>query len=47
METVVSDARSEIEATMHNTIQTIGLDAVKRMRELSGPGESAAEKEWP
>lgn len=40
METVVSDARIEIEATMHNTIQTIGLDAVKRMRELSGPGES-------
>ena len=42
METVVSDARIEIEATMRNTIQTIGLDAVKRMRELSGPeGEKA------
>lgn len=42
METVVSDARIEIEATMHNTIQVIGLDAVKRMRELSGPGDKDA-----
>lgn len=42
MEQVVSDARIEIEATMHNTIQTIGLDAVKRMRELSGPGAADA-----
>jgi len=41
METVVSDAKIEIEATMHGTIQVIGLDAVKRMRELSGPGETA------
>lgn len=38
MEAVVSDAKIEIEATMHNTIQAIRLDAVKRMRELSGPG---------
>lgn len=57
METVVSDARIEIEATMHNTIQTIGLDAVKRMRELSAHAEDEppeergcrlrSEKEWP
>mgnify|MGYP000884978274 CR=1 FL=1 len=41
MEQVVSDARIEIEANMHNTIQTIGLDAVKRMRELSALGSEA------
>lgn len=32
----------EIEATMHNTIQAIGLDAIQKMRELSGPGEADA-----
>ena len=42
MESVVSDAKIEIEATMHNTIQAIGLDATQKMRELSGPGESDA-----
>lgn len=35
METVVSDSKIEIEATMHNTIQAIGIDAIKKMRELS------------
>ena len=42
MKSVVSDAKIEIEATMHNTIQAIGLDAVQKMRELSGPGVSDA-----